>query len=79
MYERSRQNIHTALDFLTMRVKNTDKDVWGTLKRVLKNLKGTKHIKLKLTVDFMSMINCECMRPTNLMLSVGSTPELLCH
>ena len=79
MYERSRQDIHTALDFLTMRVKNTDKDVWGTLKRVLKNLKGKKHIKLKLNVDFMSMISCEYMRPTYLMLSVGSTPELLCH
>ena len=35
--------------FLTARVKSPDEDEWGTLKRVLKYLNGTKFLKLRLT------------------------------
>ncbi len=42
--------------FLTTRVKKTDINDWGKLKRVPKYLKGTKHIKLSLSVDDMSVI-----------------------
>ena len=31
-----RRDIHTAVSFLTMRVKKPDKDDWGKLKRTLK-------------------------------------------
>jgi hypothetical protein len=47
----SRQNIQTAVAFLTTRVKNLDVDDWGKLKRVLKYLNGTKYLKLKLSID----------------------------
>ncbi len=42
--------------FLTTRVKKPDVDDWGKLRRVLKYLKGTKHMKLILTVDDLSMV-----------------------
>ena len=42
--------------FLTTRVKKPDQDDWGKLKRVLKYLNGTKHMKLKLTVENLSII-----------------------
>ena len=40
-----------------MRVKNPDNDYWGELNQVLKYLKGTKHMKMNLTVDSTLMIN----------------------
>ena len=42
--------------FLTTRVKKPDQDDWGKLKRVLKYLNGTKHMKLKLTVENLTLI-----------------------
>ena len=42
--------------FLTTRVKKPDQDDWGKLKRVLKYLNGTKHMKLKLTVENLTII-----------------------
>ena len=42
--------------FLTTRVKKPDQEDWGKLKRVLKYLNGTKHMKLKLTVENLSII-----------------------
>ena len=38
-----------------MRVKSPDKDDWGKLKHVLKYLNGTKYLKLRLTMDNLSM------------------------
>jgi len=40
--------------FLTTRVRHPDKDDWGKLKRVLKYLKGTLYLKLRITVDNFS-------------------------
>ena len=42
--------------FLTTQVKYPDEDVWGELKCVLKYLKGTKHIKLTVPMDSVSII-----------------------
>ena len=47
---RARPNLQTAIAFLTKRVKNPDKDDSGKLKRVLKYLKGTLHMRLVLSV-----------------------------
>ncbi len=37
-------------------MKNLDEDDWGKLKRVLKYLNGTKYLKLKLSVDSLTML-----------------------
>ncbi len=37
------------------RVKSPDEDDWGKLKHVLKYLNGTKYLKLRLTMDNLSM------------------------
>ncbi len=56
MATRARQDIPTAVAFLTTRVKNPDKDDWGKLKQVLKYLNGTKFLKLILTVENLGML-----------------------
>ncbi len=45
-----------AIAFLTIRVEKPDIDDWGELRRVLKYLRGTKYMKLTLTIDDLSMI-----------------------
>jgi hypothetical protein len=47
MSTRARQDIQTAVAFLTTRVKNPDENDWGKLKRVLKYLNGTRYLKLR--------------------------------
>jgi hypothetical protein len=42
--------------FLTTRVKSSDKDDWGKLKRVLKYLNGTKYLKLRLSMENLGML-----------------------
>jgi hypothetical protein len=44
-------DIQTAVFFLTTHVKEPDKDNWGKLKCILKNLNGTRYLKLTLSVD----------------------------
>jgi hypothetical protein len=51
-----RADIATPFAFLTTRVKKPDEDDWGKLKRVLKYLKGTKYIKLTLSVSDLNNI-----------------------
>jgi hypothetical protein len=51
MATRARQDIQTAVAFLTTRVKSPDEDDWGKLNCMLKYLNGTKYLKLRLTVD----------------------------
>ena len=53
---RVRRDIQTAVAFLTTRVKKPDEDDWGKLKRVLRYLKGTLHMKLKLSVENLGII-----------------------
>ena len=55
MATRARRDTQTAVAFLTTRVKKPDKDDWGKLKPVLKNLNGTTYLKLKLSVDNLGM------------------------
>jgi hypothetical protein len=50
------RDIQTTVGFLTTRVKSPDEDDWGKLKRVLKYLNGTKHLKLTLSADSLSSI-----------------------
>ena len=38
-----RRGIHTEVSILTTRVKRPEEDDWGKLKKVLKQLKGTKY------------------------------------
>jgi len=54
---RARRDIQTAVAFLTTRVKKPDKDDWGKVKRVLQYLKGTRSLKLRLTID-----NLQCTK-----------------
>jgi hypothetical protein len=51
-----RQDIQTAVSFLTTRVKDPDKDDWKKLVRVLKYLNGTGYMKLTLVADEMNFI-----------------------
>ena len=53
---RAHQDIQTTLSFLTSHFKKPDEDDWGKLVRCMKYLKGTKYMKLNLTVDNMSVI-----------------------
>jgi hypothetical protein len=56
MLTRARHDVQMAVAFLTMRVKSPDENDWGKLKRVLKYLNGTKHLKLKLRVDDLGLL-----------------------
>ena len=53
---RARLDIQTVVAFLTTKVKRPNEDDWGKLRRVLKYLKGTKYMKLTLTIDDLSII-----------------------
>jgi hypothetical protein len=55
--KRTRTDIQTAVSFLTTCVKRLDKDDWGKLKRVLRYLRGTRHMKLNLSAN-----NLTCLR-----------------
>ncbi len=76
-----------AVAFLTTRVKKPDVDDWGKLCRVLKYLKGTKYMKLTLTIDDISMIrwwadasDCthhDCRGHTGSMMSLGGVHLLV--
>jgi hypothetical protein len=53
---RARRDIQTAVAFLTTWMKAQDEDDWGKLKRVLKYLNGTKHLKLMLSVEKLGLL-----------------------
>ena len=54
---RARRDIQTPVAFLATRMKEPDKDDWGKLKRVLQYLKGTRSLKLRLSVE-----NLQCTK-----------------
>jgi hypothetical protein len=54
----TQRDIQTAVSFLTTRVKRPNKDDWGKLKRALRYLCGTRHMKLNLSVDNLTTICC---------------------
>ena len=78
---RVRRDIQTAVAFLTTRVKKPDEDDWGKLKRVMKYLKGTMFMKLKLSVENLGLIQWwvdasynvhdDCKGQTGAMMSLG--------
>ena len=49
-------DLQTFVSFLIKRVKSPDEDDCGKLKRGLKYLKGTQHMKLVLTLDSLNII-----------------------
>ena len=79
---RVRRDIQTAVAFLTTRVKKPDEDDWGKLKRLLKYLLGTKHLRLRLTVEDLGVIRWwvdasynvheDCKGQTGAMMSLGN-------
>ena len=54
MTTRARRDIQMVVAFLTTRVKSPDEDDWGKLKWVLTYLNGTKYLKLKLSVGWIT-------------------------
>ena len=50
-------NIQPDVDFLTTIFKKPDAENWGKLRRVLRYLNGTLHMKLTLSVYNMSIVN----------------------
>ena len=57
MSSQSRRYKKMLVSFLTTIFKVLDEDDWGGLKRVVKQLELTKHIKLMLRFDSMSVVN----------------------
>jgi hypothetical protein len=51
---RARQDIQTAVSFLTTRVKAPDQDDWNKFVRILCYLNGTRYLKLILNADSMN-------------------------
>ena len=78
---RSRPDIDPAVAFLTTRVRKPDEDDWGKLKRVLQYLKGTKYMKLTISVDSLTILNWwvdasysiheDCKGHTGVIMSLG--------
>ena len=56
MCSQAHRDIQTVVAFLTTRVKHPNEDDWGKFKGVRNYLNGTRHMKLKLTVENMSLI-----------------------
>ena len=56
MCSRACRDIKTEVEFITTRVNQTNADEWGKLKMLLKYLNVTRHMKLKLTLENMSLI-----------------------
>jgi hypothetical protein len=81
-----RRDIQTAVAFLTIRVKKPDEDDWGKLKRLIKYLKGTKHLRLRLSVDNLGVIRWwvdasynvheDCKGQTGAMMSLGNGAQI---
>eukprot|EP00957_Ditylum_brightwellii_P196841 14997558-Ditylum_brightwellii.AAC.1 len=53
--KRARQDIQTAVAFLTTRVKQPDEDDWKKLKRVVLYLNGTQDLVLTLKADSLNV------------------------
>eukprot|EP00956_Cyclotella_meneghiniana_P035517 scaffold115573_cov38-Cyclotella_meneghiniana.AAC.1 len=78
---RVRRDVQTVVAFLTTRTKKPDEDDWGKLRRLLRYLKATKHLKLTLSVDKLGVIRWwvdasynvhdDCRGQTGAMMSLG--------
>jgi hypothetical protein len=53
---RARKDIHTTIYFLTTRVRNSDEDDWGKLRRLMRYIKGKINLPLVLRADSISVI-----------------------
>ena len=80
--QRARPNMQTLVSFLTKRVRVPDEDDWGKLKRGLRYLKRTIHMKLNITVDSLATIwwyvdalygvHSDCKSHTGMMMTIGA-------
>jgi hypothetical protein len=52
----ARHNIQTTVSFLGSCMKRPDEDDWGKLRSVLQYSKGTRSLKLRLTVDSLKEV-----------------------
>ena len=78
---RVRPDLLTLISFLTKHFREPDEDDWGKLKRDLKYLKGTLHLKLVLVIVYMETIHwCfdasygthyDCKGHTGMMMAMG--------
>jgi len=78
---RARRDIQLTVAFLTTRVKQPDMDDWGKLRRVLKYLKGTRHMKLTISINDLSTVRWwvdasdrtheDCKGHTSVMMTLG--------
>ena len=85
---RARRDIQTAVSFLTTRVKKPDEDDWGKVKRVLKYLKGTRSLPLRLSVENMSFaiwfidashaVHWDCKGQTGAGMTLGKGAVISC-
>ena len=58
MSNRSQRDIHTTVSFLTPIVERLYEDEWRMFKRLLKQLKFTKYMKLMLKVNSLVAVRC---------------------
>ena len=80
--QQARPDMQTLVSFLTKRVRNPDEDDWKKLRRGLMYLKGTRHMKLCITVDSLSIIrwyvdasygvHYDCKGHTGMMMTLGA-------
>ena len=56
MIARACKYIQTSVTLLTALMNKLDEDDWGEMKQVLKYLKGTREMKLTLSVDDMTVV-----------------------
>ena len=56
MCSRSRRDVQLPVAFLTTRVKKPDVHDWGNLKRVMKYLNGTQHMRLTLSAESLHCV-----------------------
>ena len=78
---RARTDLLTLISFLTKRGREPDEDYWVQLKRGLKYLMGTTHMKFVLTINSMHMIHwyldslygthSDCKIHTGMMMTMG--------
>ena len=88
---RARWDIQTAVAFITTKVKKPNEDDWRKVKRMLQYLKGTKSLRLRLSIDGLQCtkwlvdashgVHWDCKGHTGaamtLLLSLTSISEML--
>ena len=82
----ARPDILTLVSFITNHMLSPDEDNWGKLKRGLRHLKGTRHIKLNIKVDSLTTIlwyvdesysvHADCKVHTSMIMTLGARASM---